>query len=332
MLARTIRSKDGDEDDVNYLVRARTIENSLEDAVESVPELSLAKTKVSSLEKSLALRSKEISMQNARLSDLEKMLARSNAQPSSRLVASQASSEEVKSLKQENRYLSEAMDVLHRQVEEYENEIRARDSKTPTKRRPRRSFTPESRSSSQDSMRDGEDGIKSAFEAALFRPALQAARRDAAQWKTKATINTLLELPPLKVSMGTPVLASEEEKYADDDMDPLFQLSSSLSSYQRETASVRLVDITKSNGKGISPRMELHQMMVRKAAASQEVDKATAVARQWLESRRAGVPKIETPKNPLLGRVKFAGPEPLRTISTKATGEDLYRIQLNLVK
>eukprot|EP00535_Pseudo-nitzschia_heimii_P004754 CAMPEP_0197182238 /NCGR_PEP_ID=MMETSP1423-20130617/6262_1 /TAXON_ID=476441 /ORGANISM="Pseudo-nitzschia heimii, Strain UNC1101" /LENGTH=1365 /DNA_ID=CAMNT_0042632627 /DNA_START=185 /DNA_END=4282 /DNA_ORIENTATION=- len=333
MLAKTIRSKDGDEDDVNYLVRAKTIENSLEDAVESVPELSLAKTKMSSLEKSLALRSKEISMQNARLSDLEKMLARSNAQPASRLVASQASSEEVKSLKQENRYLSEAMDVLHRQVEEYENEIRARDSKTPTKtRRPRRSFTPESRSSSRENLREGDDGIRSAFEAALFRPALQAARRDAAQWKTKATINTLLELPPLKVSIGPTSFTREEEKSGDGDMDPLFQLSSSLSSYQRETASVRLVDITKSNEQGVSPRMQLHQMMLRKAAASQEVDKATAVARHWLESRNAGVPKMKAPANPLLGRVKFAGPEPVRTIATSATGEDLYRIQLNLVK
>ena len=333
MLARTIRAKDGDEDDINHLVRARTIENGLEDAVESVPELSLAKTKVSSLEKSLALRSKEISMQNARLSDLEKMLARSNAQPSSRLVGSQASSEEVKSLKQENRYLSEAMDVLHRQVEEYENEIRTRDSKTPTKaRRPRRSFTPEStsRSRSNESMRDlGEDGSRSAFEAALFRPALQAARRDAAQWKTKATINTLLELPPLKVSMDSTV--GGEEKFAEEDTGPLFQLSSTLSSYQRETASVRLVDITKStNGK--SPRMQLHDIMMRKAAASQEVDKAAAVARQWLESRRVGVPKFEKTTNPLVGRVKFAGPEPIRTISTSATGEDLYRIQLNLVK
>ena len=363
MLARTIRSKDGDEDDINYLVRARTIENNLEDAVECVPELSLAKAKVSGLEKSLALRSKEISMQNARLSDLEKMLARSNAQPSSRLVASQvSSSEEVKSLKQENRYLSEAMDVLHRQVEEYENEIRARDSKTPTKaRRPIRSFTPESsrrdssRTSSENLRDPGEDGNTSAFEAALFRPALQAARRDAAQWKAKATITTLLELPPLNVcsmdSTSTTTTTTRitfgggggEEKFAEEDNnnddDPLFQLSSALSSYQRETASVRIVDITKTSKQGKSPRMQLHDMMMRKAAASEQVDKAAAVARQWLESRGVGVPKIETTATanaanaPLLvGRVKFAGPEPIRTIRTSATGEDLYRIQLNLVQ
>ena len=334
MLARAIRSKDGDEEDVNYLIRTRTIANNLEDAVESVPELSLAKAKMSSLEKSLSLRSKENSMQNARLTDLEKMLARSNAQPSSRLVASQVSSDEAKSLKQENRYLSEAMDVLHKQVEEYENEIRARDSKTPakTRSRPRMSFTPDSRDSSRSSenLRDlADEGNMSAFEAALFRPALQAARKDAAQWKTNATINTLLELPPLNVSMHPSY--GGEEKFAEED-DPLFQLSSALSTYQRETASVRLVDITKLSKQSKSPRMQLHDMMMRKAAASEEVDKAAAAARQWLERRGAGVPKMETTEHPLVGRVKFAGPEPCQTITTSVTGEDLYRIQLNLGK
>jgi len=334
MLARAIRSKDGDEEDVNYLIRTRTIADNLEDAVESVPELSLAKAKVSSLEKSLSLRSKENSMQNARLTDLEKMLARSNAQPSSRLVASQVSSDEAKSLKQENRYLSEAMDVLHKQVEEYENEIRARDSKTPakTRSRTRRAFTPDSRDSSRSSenLRDlADEGNMGAFEAALFRPALQAARKDAAQWKANATINTLLELPPLNVSMHSSY--GGEEKFAEED-DPLFQLSSALSTYQRETASVRIVDITKSSKQSKSPRMQLHDMMMRKAAASEEVDKAAATARQWVERRGAGVPKMETTGRPLVGRVKFAGPEPCQTILTSVTGEDLYRIQLNLGK
>jgi len=314
-------------------VRARNIENSLDDAIQSVPELSLAKRRVSSLEKSLALRSKEISMQNARLSDLEKMLARSNAQPSSRLVTSQASTEEVKSLKQENQYLSEAMDVLNRQVEEYENEIRARDSKTPTKaRRSRRSFTPESRSSSQDSLRDGEDGSRSAFEAALFRPALQAARCDAAKWKAKATIQSLLNLSPLKVYVDPIFRDKDKKNIAEEHMDPLFQLSSSLSSYQQETASVHLVDITKSADQTRSPRRQLCDTLVRKATASQEVDKAAAAAQNWLERYECGISKIYMPADSLVGRLKFGGPEPIKTISTQVNLEDLYRIQLDLVK
>jgi dynactin 1 len=51
LLARSIRNKDGDEDDVNYLVRARAIENNLEDAVVKGPKLALANAKVASLEK-----------------------------------------------------------------------------------------------------------------------------------------------------------------------------------------------------------------------------------------------------------------------------------------
>ena len=50
-LARAMRSVDGDADDVNYLLRARALENQLAEAVESVPKLSNANAKVSTLEK-----------------------------------------------------------------------------------------------------------------------------------------------------------------------------------------------------------------------------------------------------------------------------------------
>jgi hypothetical protein len=51
LLARSIRSQDGDEDDINYLLRSREIEHALEDAVEKVPKLAMANSKISSLEK-----------------------------------------------------------------------------------------------------------------------------------------------------------------------------------------------------------------------------------------------------------------------------------------
>jgi hypothetical protein len=50
-LARTMRSIDGDADDVNYLIRAAVLENQLTEGVESGPKLSLANTKIGSLEK-----------------------------------------------------------------------------------------------------------------------------------------------------------------------------------------------------------------------------------------------------------------------------------------
>ena len=92
-------------EDVNFLIRARSIEQSLEQAVEKEPKLALANAKVASLEKSLNLRSKEIAMQNTRLSELEKLLARTSAQPATPLIKSAelTSSEEINNLKQENR-------------------------------------------------------------------------------------------------------------------------------------------------------------------------------------------------------------------------------------
>lgn len=224
------------------------------------------------------------------------------------------------------------MDVLHRQVEEYEGEIRfLKDAKSPTKgRAPRRSFAPdtirERVRSGEDLQAMGSEAHAGAFEAALFRPALRAARRDAAHWKAKATISTLLELPPLYVRNS-----GEEEKTADDDMSPIFELSSALANYRTQTAAIKVVDLTKASTK--SPRAELHLMVMQKASASQKLDEAAASARQWLESRGTTMSTpISSDMGPLFGRVKFAGAEPVKTIPTATTLEDLHRLQLHMVR
>mmetsp|Transcript_30720 Transcript_30720/g.73696 ORF Transcript_30720/g.73696 Transcript_30720/m.73696 type:complete len:1306 (-) Transcript_30720:2676-6593(-) len=339
LLARSIRSQDGDEDDINYLVRSREIEQSLDDAVEKVPKLTLANTKISSLEKALALRSKEIAMQNARLSELEKLLAKTNAQPSPRIKSSDmSSSAEVNGLKQEIRVLTEAMDVLHRQVEDYESEIRfLKDAKSPgarvRSRTPRRTFTADlrERSGSVDSLPGMvADGSTGAFEAALFRPALQAARRDAAQWKAKATISTLLDLPPLHASQ---TIGGEEKTADEDESNPFMQLSSALSFYRREAASIKVVDISKPKS-GVTSRVGLHRMMMRKATASDQLDKATAAARQWLENNGEGNDRAanDSVGAPLVGRVTLSGGDPVSTVRTNVKPEDLYRLQLHLVR
>jgi hypothetical protein len=236
--------------------------------------------------------------------------------------------------------LTEAMDVLHRQVEEYENEMRfMKDTKTPTKNRrrsPRRSYTTEAL---RDQSRSG-DGLQSmssdahagAFEAALFRPALQAARRDAAQWRTKATISTFLELPPLNAP--TPKLDGEEKSSDEDDISPFMELSSALANYRNQTASIKVVDLSKT-ATGTSPRAELYSMVKQKAAAAQQLDEAAATARQWLESHGSTVSKSSTGdahRGPLFGRVRFSGVEPVKTISTATTLEDLHRLQLHMVR
>eukprot|EP00934_Nitzschia_sp_Nitz4_P001164 Nitzschia sp. Nitz4//scaffold271_size25734//7579//11815//NITZ4_008303-RA/size25734-snap-gene-0.22-mRNA-1//-1//CDS//3329545206//1164//frame0 len=339
LLARSIRAKDGDEDDVNYLVRTRAIESGLQHAVDMEPKLALANAKVASLEKSLSLRSKEIALQNTRLSELEKLLARTNAQPSPSIKSAElTSSEEINNLKQENRVLTEAMDVLHRQVEEYESEIRfMKDTKSPGKSRsrtPRRAFTSADRYSERSHSGDSINSMATeasagAFEAALFRPALHAARREAAEWKTKATISTLLELPPLTVPI---VSRNEEEKVAEEDMSPLLQLSSALASYRREVASMKVVDISKPRVQGqTSGRADLYSMSLKKASAANVLDGAATSARQWLESRHATAKAGEDwSSGPLVGRVRFAGQEPFQKIPTAMNAEDLYRLQLQL--
>ena len=234
--------------------------------------------------------------------------------------------------------LTEAMDVVHRQVEEYESEIRfLKDTKSPkvqrTMRTPRRAYADigDRRGSSDDLQQLASQANVGAFEAALFRPALQAARRDAAQWKAKATISSLQELPPLYVP-GTP--SSGEEKSSDEDSNPILQLSSALSSYRMETASVKVVDISK---RGRSSRSMLHDMMKNKLAASNLLDNSAAAARLWLESHGAqdgsvAVTRSDVAGKPLIGRVKLAGQEPVRTIAATANREDLYRLQLQLIQ
>jgi hypothetical protein len=228
--------------------------------------------------------------------------------------------------------LTEAMDVVHRQVEEYESEIRfLKDAKSPNARV--RSRTPRRDYPSGDDLSTGPVQNMGAFEAALFRPALHAARLDASRWKAKATITSLLELPPLYVP-GMSNSGTEEEKHAEElETSPLMQLSAALLNYRMETASVKLVDLSKTDK---SPRAMLHDTLMKKASASNILDKAAADARQWLESHESHVGDVVSEGNftgrPLVGRVRFAGQGPLRTIPTAANREDLYRLQLHMVQ
>jgi dynactin 1 len=102
-IARQVRSIDGDDEDINFIVRARNIENRIGEAVDNEPKLAFAYTKVASLEKSLASRSKEIAMQNARLSELENAVAKSSSSMGRAKAADLRSSEEYNALKEENR-------------------------------------------------------------------------------------------------------------------------------------------------------------------------------------------------------------------------------------
>jgi dynactin 1 len=269
ILVRSIRGIDGDHEDVNYLIRARDIERHLEQAIDNEPKLEQTEAKVSALEKTLSSRSKEVAMQNARLSELEKVVAKSSTGSMGRVMSAEAKSvEEYNSLREENRVLTEAMDVVQRQVDEYENEIRAlKDFKSPkragaTRGTPRRSVT-----SSGDF---GSPGPRSAveekqtstgmLEATIFRPALQQALEESARWKTSVALS-LLDIPPLPMP--------KERKMVDEATNDLHQLSTAIADYRLELASIKLVDLTR---KDKTPREQLRENKLRSHAVTMNLE------------------------------------------------------------
>jgi len=297
-LATKVRAIDGDSEDTNFLMRARSIEHRMADAVANEPKLSLANSKVSSLEKSLATRSKEIAMQNARLSELEKLLTKSSAKPSPVKISSAVkSSEELNSLKEENRMLMEAMDVLQEQVGGYENEIRMLNSMKSPKRAG--SGKPDSRRKSIDVKSLGAMGKRQqsvanlgndaaslaqvgVLEAALFRPALSDAIKTAAKWKNASLSKALQELPALSIPGTVDAAPGNEESKENsfgDALDNLSHLSSAMSAFRMEQASIQVVDLGKSS---VRSRTQLRASKAGRALASENLDSAAASVRRYL--------------------------------------------------
>ena len=130
-----MRSVNGDAEALNYLIRGREVEQRLSEAMHNDAKLSIANTKINVLEKNLSTRSKETSMQNVRLQELEQLLSQTSIQPkvNNTPIKVNVPSEEVSGVKEENRVLNEAVEVLQIQVDEYKREIRS--MKEPTKHR-----------------------------------------------------------------------------------------------------------------------------------------------------------------------------------------------------
>ena len=239
----------------------------------------------------------------------------------------------------------EAMEVLQEQVDGYENEIRMLNTmKSPKKAggnagSRRQSLEPKNigpagkRQQSQRSLGGAQavgDSVVSAaavgvLEAALFRPALSDARRDAAKWKNTALSQALLELPPLSVPCST---SSEESKndYFGDAMDNLTRLTTAVSNYRMEQASISVVDLEKSNGRA---RAHLRASVAVRDAASKELETAAASVQRCLA--QYGHSPVQSSSELLLGRVKLPGKEPHQTLPATVTKDDLYRMNLHIV-
>jgi hypothetical protein len=171
------------------------------------------------------------------------------------------------------------VEVLQREVETYENEIRAlKDFKSPKRGPVGSRSTPTRRTPLQQhevisSSKSGADDTHStsALEATLFRPALQQALQEAARWKASATATAIASLPPLPVlpfRIGND--ASGSSIFAED----LVRLSSVVAECRLQKASIRLVDLT---NRTKSPRVQLREMKARNAATNDRLE--TAVLR-----------------------------------------------------
>lgn len=315
-------------------------------------------------------------MQNARLSELEKVLAKTSSLPSSTTIKSPelSSSGELNVLKEENRVVSrsvciwvnkcrhdfslnqcccvvrsqnlqltEAMDVLHQQVEEYENEIRFRkDSKTPklaqrSSRMPRANpFSPglsTGKGKLGDDVLEASPAAMGALEAALLRPALQAARRDASMCKAQTFAAALSTLPPLPGSFNVKRNAENEESKEPESTEMLKTLSTSLSRARSlvrlEKASISLVDLRKSNK---SSRFVLMDSMAKSYNAEMKLADAVSAAERWLSDKDGNAVNLaESAVRHLVGRVKIAGENP-SVVPVTVNTPTLLRLQIHMLQ
>jgi hypothetical protein len=167
--------------------------------------------------------------------------------------------------------LTEAMDVLQREVEMYESEIRSLKDKSPKRGNvtgirstPMKSGA--SLTSHTPSFRGTNDEFHStiSLEATLFRPALQQALQETAHWKSVATGAALLDLAPLPTSPmdfyggGKSVLSEEA-----------VLVSSAWAKARIEKASITLVDLS---NKEKAPRAQLREMKAKTVAITERLE------------------------------------------------------------
>ena len=141
------------------------------------------------------------------------------------------------------------------------------------------------------------------FEAAMFRPALQAARTEATMWKAKTIENKIASLPPLSVP-NCVALANIQPQDGEESTLPLSSMNSNLLQCKEELvlaasavrlakAAVSVVDLTKSKSAGVSSstatrsaclpsRRELREHCSNEILALQRLEDAKFSARTWL--------------------------------------------------
>jgi len=190
---------------VPFAVRAKAVNDTLQEAMLLKPELEAAHAEVTRLATELDDKEKELLSSTALRSNLEKIVEKETAQK----IAAEEMLEELQNirlakvtLEKENKTLQEAVDVLTQQVTELDDEKRAmlKSGLQKGKKASSGSLTGSTRM-------DGGTGV-SFEELGNLQAALRYSRTEAANWRAKATCTLLKDLEPL------PKVVPPEEKYA----------------------------------------------------------------------------------------------------------------------
>lgn len=236
------------------------------------------------------------------------------------------------------------MDVLQRQVDEYESEIRSlKDFKSPKSTQRRTSMS----SRASPFMSPGFSAAKStpggealsemsvatvgALEATLLRPVLETVRQDASRYKAEAMGAALRSLPPL--DLVTPAQVGSEESKRQESLDELESLSATLSEARSkvriEKASFTVVDLSKADK---SSRESLLDSMARTYTAEMQLADAVSATERYLRQKKGAPIDIGGGEGNLLGKVKLAGEGSLRVPVNMMNKSTLDRLHNCMVR
>jgi len=265
---------------------------------------------------------------------------------------SSSSTEEIETLKEENSVLSEGMEFLQSQIDEYEREIKAMKTvNTPIKpgggrRRLARKGTSFGVDLSQSLSESTGQSISApkalALEAALFRPALSTARSEASAWKGKSIGNAILSLQPLSVprpgrsspnNVESLALASTQLRLA----------KASFAVADLSPTSKKENDDRHGYGGRLCSRVQLREELRKSAMATSRMEEAVAHAHDTLvgvSSLGSGVGNDAIVKSirtvgkgdKMLGRVTVPGDETKRAVSLIVNLHELHSLHSYLLQ
>jgi hypothetical protein len=255
-------------------------------------------------------------MQNSRISELESLITKSSSGLMSPIKGSKppgSPSQDTHKLKEENRVLQEALDVIQQQVEEIERENRALKDKSRTPRVTRQAsgrLTPKKAASVADlgaaTSPFGQTGGTKAggqtsrdlllesisLETALFRPALASATLSASYWKAQSMGTALSKLAPLNVKVQS----------RDDVSQGMAEVALARNEMRLAKASLSIVDLTKSD---MSARDQLNEQKKKELSANRRLQKSTLslLSHQSLDQRGFQQPVVEQSNKEIWGKI-----------------------------